>query len=367
MTTNNSLWRQIAKNFGVVGSQFTTTNSILKQIARVRGVTNLEQTDNALLRQIARTYSITEGLTTDNAILKLIARNQGYTAGLTTDNSILKLIRGGLHPDTSNYLGRVTTAGGTVTPTNLLAIDVAIKSMHEHGLRGGSNLLKYFLILILTSSFTGCLVPVYDDGVGAPSNTGFVAGNWSPTLGLTGVKSTNRLNTNFSLATSLGTFTLGGRSDFHFSLWQTANIVNSDGCCMGIGPTGFSSTASYTLYAGGAGFDFHYFQHGRNSVSEVKTTSAVGAAHILGNVPSHGSARILRNGSLQGSSSGSPFTLYNPLAAVTLFSRWNYTTSGADFFSNGSANMFTMGAGLTPSQETALYNILNALRIALGA
>jgi hypothetical protein len=364
MTTSNSLWRQIANNLGVVGSQFTTTNSILKQIARVRGVINPCQTENALLRQIARTYGITTGLMSDNAILKLIARNLGNPTGLTTDNSILKLIKRGLHPDTLDYVSRVVTAGGTVSTANQIALNAAISSMYAQNLVGGANPLKYFLCHILTSSFTGCLVPVYNGGVGNPTNLNFVAGDWSATLGLTGNGIDKSLRSNYILSTSLGNFTLGGRSDFHFGAWVT-NFSNpaltGEIPLMGMR---FSAANKYLLCTStDLGSEYTYLW-GRNGFYELRSGVSPNG-FVLGNTPSETNIRILTNGTLQAQNTIASTAIVNPTLQVALFARNNSGTN--DACNQSSVCMWTAGGGLNSTQETALYNILNTLKTALGA
>jgi len=366
MTTNNSLWRQIAKNLGVVGSQFSTTNSILKQIARVRGVTNLEQTDNALLRQIARTYGLTSGLTTDNSILKLIARNLGKTTGLTTDKSILKLIRGELHPDTANYLSRVAAAGGTVSASNQLALDMAIRSIYSNNLRGSTNFLKYWLCLILTNSFTGCTVPVFDDGVGNPTNNNFVAGDWSPTLGLTGDGINKSLNLNYNPSVSLGTFSYAGRSDFHFGVYRNSFALM----------TPLYSTHGGIQMAAGAVNNL-YFPYGaitndENYVELWRTQSLYSAPAFTGkflmiNAAARDNARLVGDGSLLVANTTDSAAVGNPNHNLYLFSTYNYEFNYEYGWIDKSIAMATFGYGLSPTQETALYGILNTLRIALGA
>jgi hypothetical protein len=279
---------------------------------------------------------------------------------------------GGLHPDTLDYLARVTAAGGTVTAANLAALDVAIKSIYANGLNVP---LKYFLCHIITSSFTGSLVPVFDGGAGNPANFNFTGAQWSPTLGLTGNGTNMYLNSNYSLATSLGTFSLGGRSDFHLSVWhpnyatKTGTLPSDYEVPVGRSSSSvFDSTSTHQIVTGITADASAYFYTGRSFPVNIASSSlfgVTGQTHLLANAVSESSVRLLRNGTLGGSASGSPSTVDNPTSNLFLFAANN--AGSPSNYSAQSTIFFTAGGGLSLAQESALYNILNTLRIALGA
>jgi hypothetical protein len=272
-----------------------------------------------------------------------------------------------LHPDTVDYLSRVALAGGSVSSANQLALDTAIRSIYTNNLRGGAtNFLKYWLCVNLTESFTGCLVPVYDDGVGNAVNNNFVAGDWSATLGLTGNGSTKYLASNWNPTTQLGTFSLAGRYDAHFSCWIT-NLITPSGLAHDPRLLGYDSGSATNSDT----FQIFLNQTTPNNFTPYLTTNlgetnvSPTAQFLLVNRFGTGAAsgRFLNNNSLL-RVAGDPSSFTNHAGSPFFFA---LNRSGSPSRrSNSSISNFTLGYGLPSSQETALYNILNTLRLALG-
>ena len=268
------------------------------------------------------------------------------------------------HPDTDDYLIRLASAGGTISQFNTNLLDTKIRYIYANNLRGATDFLKYWLCLNLTESFTGCLVPVYDDGVGTATNNNFVSGDWSATLGLTPNGSTKYLNSNYSLPASLGSFTLGGRSDFHMGVWQSDFVINPFDyeCNMGVffGDGGGSGTGSQNAWTLENGFEFddsNFTSVGRDGYSAPSASPCFGTGFLLLNQVSTGSSRLLGNNSLRSATSGSPSFVRSLTNNVFLFARNN--DGSPDLFSTNKVTNFTMGYGLSTSQETALYDMLN--------
>jgi len=259
------------------------------------------------------------------------------------------------HPDTLDYLSRLTNAGGTISRYNTDLLDTKIRYAYARSLRGATDYLKYWLSLNLTESFTGCLVPVYDDGVGNATNVNFVAADWSSTLGLTGNGIDKYLNSNYSLSTSLGTFTLGGRSDFFIGVSVTNNVPNAAlyKSLVSTG-TGAGSLLNAGIYSGIVADNTFYGNHARNGLD---MSAAALNAFVLMNIPSESSRRMLTNGSLQHSIGTTTTTIFDPVNSLFFFAR-NSTGTPNDHSESAMTN-FTMGFGLTTAQETALYNMLN--------
>jgi len=256
------------------------------------------------------------------------------------------------HPDVQDYWRRVVAAGGSVAIPKLIALNKAVQAIYASGLRGAVNFLKYWLCLNLTESFTGCLVPVYDDGVGNATNVNFVSGDWSSTLGLTGNGVDKYLNSNYILSTSLGTFTIGDRSDFHQGCWVTNYISPAPaGTELGLMGIRYSSGVKYSLCC--LGTDLYSQQFGRDGTYNVEIASGTG--FVLGNTVSLGNHRIRLNENIA-TATASVAVIQNPDLSNYLFTR-NSLGSPTGYTSSSASN-FTMGFGLTTTQETALYNSL---------
>jgi hypothetical protein len=260
------------------------------------------------------------------------------------------------HPDTDDYLTRLASAGGSISQFNIDLLDTKIRLFYAKGLRGATNFLDYWLQLNLTESFTGSLVPVYDSGVGNPTNIGFTAGDWDSTYGLAGNATDKYLNSGYSLSTQLGTFTLAGRSDFHLSALQSQFIPAGSGnfeALIGLATTN-SDAAEYALWNGQT-VD-NYFAFGRDSPNAFNPTSGA-AGLLLGTASSTHSIRLLVDNSLAASATGSPTTVGDPTINLFMFAR--NLAGSPDFYSKARISSFTAGYGLTTTQETDLYNILN--------
>jgi hypothetical protein len=262
-----------------------------------------------------------------------------------------------LHPDTKNYLQRLSVAGGSISSKNVKALDTAIKNIYSQRLRGGAtDVLKYFLCLNLTDSFTGCLVPVYDDGADNATNNNFVASDWSPTLGLTSDGSTKYLNSNYIFSTSLGDFTLGGRTDFHV-LTHVSNYVTPP-ASVERGIMGIRFTPSIKLGLAAFGLNFYRLLTTKDIPSSITSTTAeLGNGVLIGNVPSQTENRIIFNGTVDRSVTSTPTAITNPIVSNYLFCLNNAGAPTA--FTASSCSLFTMGFGLSTTQEITLTEIMN--------
>lgn len=278
---------------------------------------------------------------------------------------------GGLHPDTENYLSRVAAVGGSVSSLKQAALDTAIRTIYTSGLRGSTNFLKYWLCLNLTNSFTGSLVPVYDDGVGNAVNNNFVAGDWSSTLGLTGDATSKYLNSNWNPTTQLGAFSLAGRFDAHFSCWVT-NWIDA-------APTTAPRQMGYDSGSAGAtdGFQILYDDLGNfipylsAPIRVVPTGVPIPSPrpkHILVNRFGSGAAsgRFLADNDLLVTSGNPPPITLDHTGSIFLFCLNRNNGTGASRLTDQSISNFTMGYGLSLSHESALYNILNTFVTAIG-
>lgn len=264
------------------------------------------------------------------------------------------------HPDVDDYLSRVATAGGTVSDYNKNVLDRQIKAIYAQGLRGSTNALKYWLRTTLTESFTGCLVPVYDDGVGNATNVGsFTSADWSPVNGLSNNGSARYLNSLWNPTTKLGTLSSSSCS-IHTGIWQTVCTLS---------PTG----GGVSGLIGGAGDEVtfkDYFQcylESDTAVVSIQADTFTGTnlfiydntaiGFLLNNRPSPSSARLVLNNSLLGTYGSVLSDMVSPNFNYPLMG--TYDPSDTVVPARGSFKDFTLGTGLTTDQETALYNALS--------
>lgn len=266
-----------------------------------------------------------------------------------------------LHPDTEDYLSRLASAGGTISEFNTNLLDTMIIALHAGGLRGGSNPLRYWLKLNLTESFTGCLVPVYDDGVGNATNVGsFTSSNWDATNGLTNNNSARYIDSNWNPTTQLGTLSSSSCS-IHIGVWQTICTLDplgdkKSGLMGGAGDSvTFNDYNQIILQADGSvvSLDAVAFSASGEFIFDE---DAIG--FTISNRTSPSAGRLLLNNTLlatYGAVSGSMVSpnFDYPLMAI------NDPSAGVGDYASGSFTNFTMGTGLTTDQETALYNALS--------
>ena len=252
------------------------------------------------------------------------------------------------HADTLNYLSRLASGGGTISTFNTDLIDTKIKQLYAYGLRGTTNYLKYWLKPNLSNTFTGSLVPVYDDGVGNPTNTNFVSGDWDST-GLKGNKIDKTLNSNWNFTTQLGSF--ASRYDVHIGMWLTDVVdANSYGVLIGntASPVASPNNNDIEIYTAAGEIDTKMLS--RNIAAILTKTTGL----YLGNRTAINNSRLLLNNSLVASSATNATTPVDPNYPCYFLS-WG---AFAGSFSGARFSDAFMGFGLTPTQETNLYNIL---------
>lgn len=255
------------------------------------------------------------------------------------------------HPDTLDYLSRLALAGGSISQPNTDLLDTQIRQLYTDGLRGS---IKYWLCLNLTQSFTGCLVPIYDDGVGNATNNNFVSGDWSVN-GLTGNGSNKYLDSGWNPDTRLGTFSNAGRFDVHFACKVANHNTNASSDYRGLMGGGGGFNKSLELYT----FD------NSNIISFFMTTGSElliagnPAGVTLSNRRTDGSLRLLQNGTLADSTSSLFSPILSPDYNIAFFAL-NDPVGTISYHSLATISSFTMGYGLDTAQETALTNILNA-------
>lgn len=92
--------------------------------------------------------------------------------------------------DALTYFAAITTAGSSISANNKLAVDTFIKGCKADGIW---TAIKASCLLAGPDSLAGALVPLVGT---APTNNGFVAGDYSRTTGLVGNGSSKYINAN---------------------------------------------------------------------------------------------------------------------------------------------------------------------------
>lgn len=262
------------------------------------------------------------------------------------------------HVDTLAYLNRLTSAGGTINQSNLDLLDTKIRLLYAHGLRGANNILKYWLKTNLSDSFTGCLVPIYDDGVGNPTNNNFVEADRNAD-GLKGNSSNKTLNSNWNFAAQLGAF--ANRYDLHIGMWVTdVTDINTYGVLMGATTPAFALLGGITTLLNLSNnndieLNTNVGAVGSRILSQPITASLTKVNGLyLGNRTALNSSRLLMNNSLRASNTAGAIIPVNPNYSCYFLS-WGGITGS---FSGARFSDTFMGYGLSLAQETALYTIM---------
>jgi hypothetical protein len=135
-------------------------------------------------------------------------------------------------PDATDYFARIVSAGSTISVNNQAAVNAFIVGCKADGIW---TAIKASCFLAGPDDLTGALVPLVGP---SPTNTGFVAGDYSRAVGLTTDNVTKFLDSNFNHATN-------PQSNAHMVSW-VPTVPNQT--TMG---TARSVTGSSTIYSSG--------------------------------------------------------------------------------------------------------------------
>lgn len=257
-----------------------------------------------------------------------------------------------IHPDTLDYRSRLISNGGTISDLDLTAVDVFVKEVYGNGLRsllldvsplGGDNLAAALTKLWYPSGVQGNL-----------ANTNFVGADYTQTAGLKGNGMTKYLNTGFtpgsflSQSVSLGVYNRSNVSEIGADISvnnadrsQTINLFSKwiDGITYF---DSFNSTAG----------------QGRVTVSMANPTGLLTGSRV-----SATDSKIYLNTNQVATiatSGGSP---------STGFPIWYFAFNDAGnpiAFSSKFSGFFYIGLGLTATQVSTLYRLVQNLMTAFG-
>ena len=137
-------------------------------------------------------------------------------------------------PDAADYFARIVSAGSSISVANKAAVDAFVRGCKADGIW---TAIKASCLLAGPDNLTGALVPLVG---AAPTNNGFVSGDYSRTTGLIGNGTTKYLNSNRNNNAD-------PQNSNHNSLYVTASGTVG---FTGLGGGGIS-TGSNTLGTGG--------------------------------------------------------------------------------------------------------------------
>jgi hypothetical protein len=183
------------------------------------------------------------------------------------------VLAGGFDPDAADYFARIVADGSSITTANKFAVNAFVKGCKTDGIWSA---IKACCLLAGPDDLTGALVPLVG---AAPTNNGFVSGDYSRTTGLIGDGISKYLNSNRNNNAD-------SQNSNHNSLYVTASGtvgftalgcggINTGSNTLGTGggvrsrsssldtsitsPTGFfaisrSSASGFTVRAGGTNY-----------------------------------------------------------------------------------------------------------------
>lgn len=252
------------------------------------------------------------------------------------------------NPDTRDWISRVNVAGGGSLHHNQVGLHKFVFNCYANGLRdvtNASHLIRYFLPINKSNSFTGCNVPLWaPSGVGNATLNNYVSGDWTSD-GLAGNGSTKYADTGFNPSTHLAT------NSACLFLWISSLSLTATQERIGARNT---STApriavyySSTAYGG---------QSGDEAIAATGTTLQAGFTIVNRN-----SATYLEtvNNTTVSTNTTNNGTVGMPSHNIYLAAR--NSEGSPDGYSNDRFRCIGMGLGLTTTQREALYSLLSNL------
>lgn len=257
-----------------------------------------------------------------------------------------------IHPDTLDYRSRLISNGGTISDSDLTAVDVFVKEIYGNGLRSllldvsplaGNNLAAALTKLWLPPGVQGSL-----------TNNNFVEGDYARTTGLKGNGTSKYLNTGLIPGNFL-------TSSASFGVYSRSNISENGA---DISSNNIGSSQAVNLFSKwGDGLTYFDSFNATGGQGRATTTIADPRGLITGSRLSATDSRIYLNSNLISTittSGGSPSATF-PI----LYFAFNNAGSPL-FFSSKFSGFFYVGLGLTGSQISTLYRLVQNLMIAFG-
>lgn len=257
-----------------------------------------------------------------------------------------------IHPDTLDYRSRLISNGGTISDADLTAVDVFVKEVYGNGLRS----LLLDVSPLAGNNLAAALTKLwYPSGVQSSlTNNNFVAGDYTRATGLQGNGSNKYLDSGFLPGNFLS-------QSVSIGVYNRSNI-SENGADISSNNTGSSQTLNlFSKWGDGT----TYFDSFNGTGGQGRNTAIVADSRGLmaGSRLSATDSKIYLNGSQIASiatSGGSPSTLFS-------IQYFTFNNGGTPlFFSSKYSGLFYIGLGLSASQVSTLYRLVQNLMTAFG-
>lgn len=318
----------------------------------------------------------------DSYSLDLINRGQSFVPAFdNTKKSSQLVLSGNNHPDVQLWIYNVQLNGGSVSAGTISALNTFCNSIDNAGLRSKF----YRLNLFCGDNLAAALVPLYVSahwlapayGFSKEANYNFVSGDYSETginAGLTSSGAdpvqqnvgTKYLDTGFfpSMVVAYGSLI----DNLHIAATVSTTAVS------GASQTIVYATASYVdfwwlgiqLLSGYANVRTAITQGGTNAINAILSPSSTGlvspAIHLISSRLTTTDFKVYQGGSQIGSTNTIPITaiLTRPPPPFLLFRQ----TAG--YYSNLRLSDYSFGQGLTSSESSSYYSILQTFKNSLN-
>ena len=251
----------------------------------------------------------------------------------------------GFDADAQAFFDRVTTAGGSLSATEKLAVNQLVLDMKSYSIW---SKMKAIYPMVGASS-AACA-----QNLKSSSFTGtFNGGVTYASTGVTFNGSTGYMNTNFAPASNL---TL---SSGHNSVYLRTNLAISNTVAFGVE---ISTSQRMVLfpYAFGVGWISDLFD---NSTSRISSSSGPSTGFIVASRASSSSHKLFRN-STQLASSTSATT--GTLPTLNYYIGGFNANGTPSFFSTNQIAFYSLGDGLTDTEASNFYTAVNAFQVSLS-
>ena len=266
------------------------------------------------------------------------------------------------HPEATDWLARVTTAGGAASLSTVMAVSQFCRAVDTAGIRD-----RFLRINLAAGGFRGSLVPLYRStsfggtvvGNATDTNANLVSADYEETGALAGWKGngTNKyLNTGVVPSTSL---TLGNS---HLSaMIATAPTSGSFPVLIGSQSASalFQLVSCHAAPSSGESYFVENLAAGGLGSGVVNPTGL-----FLGSAASASDRRCFLNGTQSGSTQTTSPASQLPNRPVFVFANNNNGTPAN--YNSGRISTYSIGLGMTAAQVAAYNTALAAFRAALG-
>jgi len=227
--------------------------------------------------------------------------------------------------DAATYFAAIATAGSSITTANKDAVNAFIVGCKADSIW---TAIKASCLLAGPDDLTGALVPLVGS---APTNTNFVSGDYSRTLGLTGNGSTKYLNSNRAA-------TADPQNDVHIAVWATTLETTNNRYYIGASASGVTGATGIRRSSATAVI----FQN------RLASPGATASTHAIGFI---GTSRTASNAyDVRGNGTTSSFTTASQTTTSDNYGIFATINSGSPAsYGNGAISFYSIGENLNLS------------------